>query len=66
MGNNLDFEKIFFVHNDCDGLNREDKPYMTEQLAYAVYGYHLRRLQASPQSRRNSLSNYVELHLLAA
>ena len=55
-----------FVHNDCDGLNREDKPYMTELLAYAVYGYHLRKLQASPQSRRNSLSYYVELYLLVA
>ena len=39
--NNLDFEN--FVHDDCDGLHREDKPYMTVISAYAAYGYHLRR-----------------------
>ena len=52
----MDFEN--FVHDDCDGLHREDKPYMTIILAYAAYGCHLRRtfmieeLQVSPQDIR--------------
>ena len=41
LSHNLNFEN--FVHDDCDGLHREDKPYMTVIPAYAAYGYHLRR-----------------------